>query len=85
MKKYISVLLIFALISTVIIFADCISEFIKTETLSVIPAMSTAQTVPFSAPQTGDKGIVGIIIAVAVCGAIAFLTIKLTGDKNKIK
>jgi len=72
MKKIFSVLLIFVIISAVLVLSAYGSE-------TQPNMLNTSQ---ISAPETGD---IGIIIAFAVCGATAFLTIKLTGKKNKIK
>ena len=35
------------------------------------------------AVKTGDRGIIGIIIAVVACIATAFITMRLTKHKNK--
>ena len=45
------------------------------------PAVIAPAPAATTAPQTGD---IGIIIALAVCVATAFVTIKLTRDKNRI-
>ena len=76
-KKIFSALLIFLIISALLVFSACVAEFIQMGTGSSMPAISV-----MSVPETGD---IGIVIAFAVCGATAFLTIKLTGNKNKIK
>lgn len=81
MKKFISALLIFLIISVIFVFAAYSSEFFNTETAPEIQANAPYAS-PLSAPATGD---IGIVIAFAVCGATAFVTIKLTGNKNKIK
>jgi len=96
MKSFFVVLLIFALISALSVYIlaasvdtinliensnnlqNSLSNFQQVDTTANPQAVASA----VSAPDTGD---IGVIIAFAVCGATAFVTIKLTRDKNKNK
>ena len=78
MRTFLVVLLIFALISALSVYILASPVDTTGETAANSPAAVSA----VSAPETGD---IGVGIAFAVCGATAFVTIKLTRDKNKNK
>lgn len=53
--------------------------------LNIIFAVSVSAQGPDIAAGTGDREIIGIVIAAVACIATAVITLKLTKNKNKFK